>query len=108
MWLNRRAELWGKMRDWLKTAHIPADRALKSDLIGVQSKPTSSGVIQLESKKDLKARGLASPDAADALAVTFAYPVAHRTARQESANRVNMQSSRPSSGWMGACIVKKL
>lgn len=102
MWLNRRAELWGLMREWLKTAHLPADRALKSDLTGVQSKPTSSGVIQLESKKDLKARGLASPDAADALAVTFAYPVASRQPRPATEKRVNSQMGRPSTGWMGA------
>ena len=102
MWLNRRAELWGTMREWLKTASIPADKMLKSDLTGVKSKPTSSGVIQLESKKDLKARGLASPDAADALAVTFAFPVAHRTSRQTAPTRVNAQMGRSSSGWMGA------
>jgi len=59
-------------------------------------------VIQLESKKDLKARGLASPDAADALAVTFAFPVAHRTSRQTTPTRVNAQMGRSSSGWMGA------
>ena len=102
MWLNKRAELWGAMREWLRTASIPQDKSLKSDLTGVKSKPTSSGVVQLESKKDMKARGLASPDAADALAVTFAYPVASRTTRQVTSTRVNTQSSRPSAGWMGS------
>ena len=64
------------MRDWLKTASIPDDRQLKADLTGPRVKPDSSGTIFLESKKDMKARGLASPDAADAIAVTFAFPVA--------------------------------
>jgi hypothetical protein len=32
--------------------------------------------IILEKKEDMKRRGLASPDLADALALTFAYPVA--------------------------------
>jgi hypothetical protein len=32
-------------------------------------------VVILEKKEDMKSRGLASPDAGDALAVTFALPV---------------------------------
>ena len=78
MYGNKRAEMWGNMRLWLKTASIPRDKALKSDLISPMMKPDSSGAIFLESKKDMKARGLASPDAGDALAVTFAFPVATR------------------------------
>lgn len=35
----------------------------------------------------MKARGLASPDAADALAVTFAYPVASREFKEKIQNR---------------------
>ena len=34
-----------------------------------------SGKLQLESKADMKKRGLASPNKADALALTFAFPV---------------------------------
>jgi hypothetical protein len=62
----------------LKTASIPSDRILKTDLISPIMKPDSKGTIFLESKKDMRARGLASPDAADAICVTFAFPVAHR------------------------------
>ena len=75
MWGNRRAELWGALKDWLKTASLPQDKQLRDDLTGPRTKPDSSGKIFLESKKDMKARGLASPDAADAIAVTFAFPV---------------------------------
>lgn len=78
MWGNLRAQIWGAMRDWLKTATLPNDRLLKADLTGPMYKPDSKGAIFLESKRDMKARGLASPDAADALAVTFAFPVARR------------------------------
>ena len=78
MWGNKRAEMWGAMKEWLKTASITSDRLLKADLTGVQKKPNSSGTIFLEGKKEMKSRGLASPDAADALAVTFAFPVASR------------------------------
>jgi hypothetical protein len=103
MWLNKRAELWGAMREWLRTASLPQDKMLKSDLTGVKSKPTSSGVVQLESKKDMKARGLASPDAADALAVTFAYPVANRAYVDKSPRRVSqLGGGGVSSSWMGS------
>ena len=101
MWGNKRAEMWGDMREWLRTASIPHDRLLKSDLCGPHTKPNSSGTIFLEGKKEMKSRGLASPDAADALAVTFAYPVAHREytekARTIVSNRATMSGS-----WMGA------
>ena len=78
MWGNKRAEMWGTMKDWLRSASIPEDRQLKADLVGPTKKPNSSGTIFLEGKKEMRSRGLASPDAADALAVTFAFPVAHR------------------------------
>jgi hypothetical protein len=80
MWGNKRAEMWGAMKSWLKTASIPKDRLLKADLMGPKKKPNSAGIMFLEGKKEMKARGLASPDSADAIAVTFAFPVAHRDA----------------------------
>jgi hypothetical protein len=102
MFGNKRAEMWHAMREWLKTASIPNDRFLKSDLTGPLTKPDSKGTIFLESKKDMKARGLASPDAADAIAVTFAYPVAHREARTvDSRPRMTYGGNAASSGWMG-------
>lgn len=74
---NKRAEMWGEMREWLKdTPTLPDDRDLESALTGLEYGYTVSGQIQLESKADAKARGLASPDEADALAMTFAEPVA--------------------------------
>jgi hypothetical protein len=105
MYGNKRAEIWGAMRDWLKDASIPNDRFLKSDLISPKIKPDSKGAIFLESKKDMKARGLASPDAADAIAVTFAFPVA---SREYNNGRVDKNRSRGyssagvSTSWMGS------
>jgi phage terminase large subunit len=66
-------------------------------------KPDSKGSIFLESKKDMKARGLASPDAADAIALTFSYPVASRgdfSARTE--RRVVSERGMVSTSWMGS------
>lgn len=100
-YLNKRAEMWGSMRDWLKTASITTDRLLKNDLTGPLRKINSAGAIQIEGKKEMKARGLASPDAADALCVTFAYPVAHRQEYVDKRpNRVYSGAS-VATGWMG-------
>ena len=101
MWQNKHAEMWGDMRQWLRTASIPNDRMLKSDLCSPQYKTNSSGSIALEAKKDMKARGLASPDAADALAVTFAYPVASRESRVKIERKFSGRGEMLSS-WMGA------
>jgi hypothetical protein len=101
MYGNKRAEMWGKMKEWLKTASIPKDRFLKTDLISPMMKPDSRGTIFLESKKDMKSRGLASPDAADAICVTFAFPVAHRE-YTEPKRRVVSDRGMAATGWMGS------
>ena len=101
MWGNKRAEMWGEMREWLKSAAIPKDRFLKNDLTGPMMKPDSKGTIFLESKKDMKSRGLASPDAADAIAVTFAFPVAHRETIDRNPRR-GYAPSQAVTGWMAS------
>lgn len=75
---NKRAEMWGVMRDWIsKRGSLPADNAeLVDDLVAPTYKFDSSNRIQLEKKEDMKKRGLPSPDIGDALALTFAFPVA--------------------------------
>ena len=102
MWGNKRAEMWGQMRDWLKTASIAPDRQLKADLIGPMKKPNSAGTIFLEGKKEMKARGLASPDAADAIAVTFAFPVAHREYNGHIERRSYSGTAAVTTSWMGS------
>jgi hypothetical protein len=75
---NKRAEMWGLMREWLAGGTIDDDPELMADLIGVEYGYTIKNgrdAIQLEKKSDMKKRGLASPDDGDALALTFAYPV---------------------------------
>lgn len=74
--LNKRAEMWKLMRDWLKEGGvIPKDQTLYDDLIGPETVPRMDGKIQLESKADMKKRKVPSPNRADALALTFAFPV---------------------------------
>ena len=75
-YLNKRAEMWGLMKLWLKEGGaIPDDTELYNELIAPETVPRLDGKIQLESKADMKARKLSSPNKADALAITFAYPV---------------------------------
>lgn len=102
-WGNKRAEMWGAMREWLRSASMKSDRQLKNDLISPRKKPDSTGKIFLESKKEMKARGLASPDAADALAVTFAFPVANREYTEARSRRPAAHTSgNTSTSWMGS------
>jgi len=77
---NKRAEMWQRLKEWLEQGgvRIPNDRALEVELTGVEYKHDHNNAIQLEKKEDMKKRGLKSPDRADALALTFAYPVSHR------------------------------
>lgn len=82
-YLNKRAQMWGGARDWLKSggAIDPNDTALYDDLIGpetVDAAGKNLGKIQLESKKDMKKRGLPSPGRGDALALSFAFPVSKK------------------------------
>lgn len=73
---NKRAEMWADMKQWLKEGGcIPDDQKLADDLTGPEAYPNLKGEIVLESKKDMKKRGLASPSRADAPALTFALPV---------------------------------
>lgn len=74
---NKAAQIWGNMRDWLREGGaIPKDKELRDDLTGRMYGYNKDNQYVMESKRDMKARGLASPDVADALALTFAYPVA--------------------------------
>lgn len=76
-YLNKRAEVWGDMRDWLEGAQIPDDPEMETDLTGPDyGYHPSKGCLVLESKDEMKARGIDSPDLGDALAMTFAVKVA--------------------------------
>lgn len=73
---NKRAEMWVRMKEWLNgVSAIPDDQALAAQLTSVEYKHDANNALLLEKKEDMKRRGLPSPDRADALALTFAYPV---------------------------------
>ena len=79
---NKRAEMWGLAKAWLMGGCIPDDQELIDDLIGPEYHFAGKGgdQIALESKEQMKKRGLASPDDGDALALTFAVRVARHDA----------------------------
>jgi hypothetical protein len=72
-YLNLRVELWARYRDWLESgrAKLPDDADLLAQSSTLKYEYDSTGRLKLESKKDLRGRGLPSPDRADALCLTF-------------------------------------
>jgi hypothetical protein len=91
-WANKRTDLWHKLREWLKGGCIENDQELIDDLTTPEYKfQGHSDRIRLETKEEMKSRGMASPDYADALACTFAVRVARKdrlTARSAIRQRV--------------------
>jgi phage terminase large subunit len=85
LFVNRRTEMWWTMREWLEQGgSIPNDPFLKAELATPTYSYDSNGRRVLESKDEIKRRlqGGASPDIADALALTFAFPVGKQLPRE--------------------------
>lgn len=79
--INRRSEMWWLMKQWIEEGGaIPNDIALKQELATPIYWYDNVGRRVLESKDQIKKRlqGAGSPDLADALALTFALPVAKK------------------------------
>lgn len=73
LYVNLRAEAYSSLKElFVKgTIAIPDDEELKAQLSNLKAKYTSRGQLQIESKEDMKKRGLPSPDCADALMLSF-------------------------------------
>ena len=85
LFVNKRTEMWWAMREWIQAGgSIPNDIALKQELSTPIYWYDNVGKRVLESKDEVKKRlqGGGSPDIADALALTFAYPVAKMLPRE--------------------------
>lgn len=74
-YFNKRAEMWDTLARWIPTGVLPNDELLCKDLTNVRYE-IDRGRLKLEDKKVVKQRLGRSPDIADALALTFAHPVA--------------------------------
>ncbi len=79
---NMRSFMWSKLRDWLPRGAIDKTPRLETDLTGPGYKHDKQDRVLLESKEDMKKRGLDSPDDGDALALTFAMPVVPKSRPQ--------------------------
>lgn len=76
---DKNAEMWARMKEWLTTGKLPHDTELEEDLTQRRFDYDGvSGALVMESVKQMKARGLASPDCACAFSYTFAENVARR------------------------------
>lgn len=75
-YFNRRTEIWGMTKDWLEGGQIPDEPEIETDLTGPDYgyHPTRNCIV-LESKDEMRARGVDSPDYGDALAMTFAVKI---------------------------------
>lgn len=73
----RKDEIWGETKVWLMNdpCELPDNDALQADLTGPGYTYDSSRRLKLESKEQMKKRGLKSPDSGDALALTFAVSI---------------------------------
>jgi hypothetical protein len=73
---NRRAEMWGRLKEWLEDtdcyAAIPDIDDLCADLVAPKAIHRTNGDWLLMSKADMRKNGIRSPDLGDALALTFA------------------------------------
>lgn len=73
---RERDALWKKGRDWLEEGKckIPNDDVLQNELTSARYEYSSAGVLKIESKDQMKKRGLRSPDLADSFLLTLMVP----------------------------------
>lgn len=102
---NRRAEMWMRSKEWLDDplgVDIPDESIFQSDAVGPGYKYDSNQRLVLESKEQMKKRGVRSPDVWDAVALTFAEPVYEKSVEiPVHSGHFNSQSHRKG-GWMSA------
>lgn len=93
---NKSAQMWWDMGQWAKRGGLPDEQEIEDDLCGREYGYNASNQIVLEKKDDMKKRGLSSPDNGDALALTFALPVAPRAmqAQEEEIRHMRADASR--------------
>ena len=77
--------MWLSAREWLANGTLPQDERLAAELTAPMYGYDAQNAVVLERKRDMKKRGVPSPDVADAFALTFAYAV-HRWGEEERAD----------------------
>jgi len=90
---NKRAEMYGMLRGWLRTGAIPLDAELRSQLLSITYTLNNRDEIILTSKEVMMREGKPSPDDVDGLACTFALPLAsHANAGGEGPRKPLVES----------------
>jgi phage terminase large subunit len=96
-----RDELWWAMREWFETREanlpFPKDEAFVNEICSPRYAYTSSGKIKVETKDEMRKRGVHSPDLGDALMLTFASSAMtmHQGGKWATRRRVNVNT-----GWV--------
>lgn len=96
LYANKRAEMYGALKDWLyQGGALPDDPILRQELnaVEIDTRKSDGGIIKLASKDIIRKKIGRSPGRADALALTFVYPVSLRTEKlndfYESGKQIN-------------------
>jgi len=86
---NRRSEMWSNLKKVLEAGRfqLPDRDSLQADLVSAGYKYNSSGQLLIESKQDMRKRGVPSPDEADAVALCFSEPDGSPMPRSKNFNR---------------------
>ena len=73
MFLNLRAEYYWNLKERFRKGDIviPVNKKLRNQLSSIQYTFRSNGQLKIESKEEMRDRGVASPDYADALLLAF-------------------------------------
>lgn len=98
-YFNKRAECWGRMKDAFEFGlQIPDQDDFQTDLLAPQFTYEGGQRLKLESKDHMKARGVKSPDKADALSLTYAEPV-FPTNKDDDVDREHARDGSRSDDW---------
>jgi hypothetical protein len=93
LYVIKRDEIWGDMLEWLEDVpnQLPNDDVLAADLTAPRYSYDSSRRKRLESKEQMRNRGVSSPDSGDAVALTFATPFASYAGAKDAADGFRAQ-----------------
>jgi len=93
-YINKRAEMWGRMNEWIKgVVKIEDSDEIHADLVAPHFTFDSQGRLKLESKDDIKKRYLKSPDLGDALCLTFAFNIPNKLIKEKYGMNATYQAN---------------
>ena len=81
VYANKRAEMYGSLRAWMRSGALPNDPDVRKQLLSITYTFNPKDEIILTSKEVMMREGKPSPDDVDALATTFAYPLEQKPVR---------------------------